>query len=199
MLSIMLNEWLLVLAQYLAAQEWSIALHESIYLYAWVETTHVLTLVLFLGMLAIIDLRMLGWAFTGLAATSLAERLNRPMLIGFAVMVVTGLTLYYAIPIRTTQSIWFRIKVVLLIAAAVNAWLFHRALRNAGATWNDQTQAPDRLRTGAGVSLLLWCGVVFTGRAIAYDWFDCHKPLSGLMFWAAGCVQELAASETASR
>jgi len=194
----MLNEWLLALAEYFAAQQWSIALHESIYLYAWVETTHVLTLVLFLGMLAIIDLRMLGWAFTGLSATSMAERLNRPMLVGFAVMVVTGFTLYYAIPIRTTQSIWFRIKVVLLIAAGINAWLFHRALRNAGATWNDRTQAPQRLRAGAGVSLLVWSGVVFTGRAIAYDWFDCHKPLSGWMFWAAGCVQELAASETAS-
>lgn len=193
----MLNEWLLSLAEYLAAQEWSIALHESIYMYAWVESTHVLTLVLFLGMLAIIDLRMLGWAFTGLAATTLAERLNRPMLIGFVIMVVTGFILYYAIPVRTTQSIWFRIKVVLLIAAGINAWLFHRALRHAEVSWDARGRAPQRLRLGAGASLLLWCGVVFAGRAIAYDWFDCHKPLSGLMFWAAGCVHELAALEAA--
>jgi uncharacterized membrane protein len=191
----MLNEWLLVLAQFFAAQEWSVALHESIYAYAWIETVHVLTLTLFLGMLVIIDLRMLGWAFGGFPATELARRLSQPMLIGFVVMVITGFILYYAIPIRTTQSIWFRIKVVLLVVAGINAWLFHRALRNAESSWNDRGLPPPRLRTGAGLSLILWSGVVFAGRAIAYDWFDCHKPLSGMMFWAAGCVQELAAFE----
>ncbi len=193
----MLNEWLLALAQFLAAQEWSIGLHESIYAYAWVETVHVLTLTLFLGMLVIIDLRMLGWAFGGFPATVLARRLNQPMLIGFVVMVITGLILYYAIPIRTTQSIWFRIKVVLLVVAGINAWLFHRALRNSAGTWSDRGLPPLRLRAGAGFSLVLWSGVVFAGRAIAYDWFDCHKPLSGMMYWAAGCVQELAALEAA--
>lgn len=193
----MLNEWLLALAQFLADQAWSIALHESIYAYAWVETIHVLTLTLFLGMLVIIDLRMLGWAFSGFPATVLARRLNQPMLIGFAVMVVTGLILYYAIPIRTTQSIWFRIKVVLLIVAGINAWLFHRVLRNRAGTWSDRGLPPLRVRAGAAFSLILWGGVVFSGRAIAYDWFDCHKPLTGLMFWAAGCVDELAAFEAA--
>jgi len=193
----MLNEWLLALAQFFAVQDWSIALHESIYAYAWIETVHVLTLTLFLGMLVIIDLRMLGWAFGGFPATVLARRLNRPMLIGFVVMVITGFILYYAIPIRTTQSIWFRIKVVLLVIAGINAWLFHRALRNSTGTWNDRGLPPLRLRAGAGFSLVLWSGVVFAGRAIAYDWFDCHKPLSGMMYWAAGCVQELAALEAA--
>lgn len=193
----MLNEWLLALAQFLAAQEWSIALHESIYAYGWVESTHVLTLTLFLGMLVIIDLRMLGWAFRGFPATVLARRLKQPMLIGFAIMVVTGLILYYAIPIRTTQSIWFRIKVVLLIVAGLNAWLFHRALQNRAGSWNDRGLSPLRLRAGAGLSLILWSGAVFAGRAIAYDWFDCHKTLSGMMYWAAGCVDELAAFEAA--
>lgn len=193
----MLNEWLLALAQFLAAQEWSVALHESIYAYGWVESTHVLTLTLFLGMLVIIDLRMLGWAFGGFPASVLARRLKQPMLIGFAVMVVTGLILYFAIPIRTTQSIWFRIKVVLLIVAGVNAWLFHRILRKTAGTWNDRGLPSLKLRAGAGLSLILWIGVVFAGRAIAYDWFDCHKPLSGMMYWAAGCVDELAAFEAA--
>ena len=126
---------------------------------------------------------------------SLAEKDERT--VAWMVMVVTGLILYYAIPIRTTQSIWFRIKVVLLIVAGINAWLFHRVLRNASGTWNDRGLPPPRLRAGAGCSLILWTGVVFSGRAIAYDWFDCHKPLSGLMFWAAGCVDELASFEAA--
>ena len=193
----MLNDGLLALAEYLAAQTWSISLHESIYMYAWIESTHVLTLTLFLGLLVIVDLRMLGWAFQSLPARQLAAHLNRPMMFGFVIMVVTGFLLYYAIPVRTTQSIWFRLKVVLLIAAGINAWLFHRALRRAGNEWDSSGSAPRRLRVGAGLSLLLWCGVVFAGRAIAYDWFDCHKPLSSTLLWAAGCVQTSLPAEIA--
>ena len=147
----------------------------------------------FLGMLVIIDLRMMGKTFTSIPAAELAERLNRPMVIGFIVMVVTGFLLYYAIPVRTTQSIWFRIKVVLLVAAGINAWLFHRAMRESVDTWSKDEIPPQRIRRGAATSLTLWLGVVFTGRAIAYDWYDCHKPQSEFIYWIAGCVDELAA------
>jgi hypothetical protein len=188
-----LNELLRNLARWLDGQAWSIGLHESLYMYAWVETTHVLTLAVFLGMLFVIDLRMLGLAFTEVPASRIAERLDRPMMVGFAVMVVTGLLLYYAIPIRTTQSIWFRIKVVLMIAAGINAWLFRSRMKAARGAWDTDRVAPKRLRIGAVLSLLLWAGVVVTGRSIAYDWFDCHKALPEFMYWAAGCVDELAA------
>ena len=45
------------------------------------------------------------------------------------------------------------------------------------------------------LSLGFWAGVVVTGRAIAYDWYDCHKELPNFMYWAAGCVDELAAMQ----
>jgi hypothetical protein len=187
-----LNELLLSLARWFEAQTWSVALHESLYMYAWVETTHVLTLMVFLGMLFVIDLRILGLIFPGVPASTIADRLDGAMLLGFAIMVVTGLLLYYAIPVRTTQSIWFRIKVVLMIAAGVNALLFRNRMRDANASWDGNGQAPKRLRMGAGLSLALWAGVVVTGRAIAYDWFDCNKALPYFMYWAAGCVDEMA-------
>jgi hypothetical protein len=37
---------------------------------------------------------------------------------GFVPMVITGVLLFYAIPVRSYQSLWFRIKVVALILAA---------------------------------------------------------------------------------
>lgn len=188
-----MNELLLSFARWLDTHEWSTGLHESIYMYSWIETTHVLTLMVFLGMLVVIDMRMLGWIFPRTPASVIAARLNTPMVIGFIIMVVTGFLLFYAIPVRSTQSIWFRIKVVLLIAAGINAWLFHRRMRESVNSWDNDPQAPKRIRTGAALSLSLWVGVVFTGRAIAYDWYDCHKPQSEFIYWAAGCVDELAA------
>ena len=59
-----LNEALLALAHWFDTHAWSTGLHESIYMYSWIETTHVLTLMVFLGMLVVIDLRMLGMAFS---------------------------------------------------------------------------------------------------------------------------------------
>ncbi|MEZ5557718.1 MAG: DUF6644 family protein [Pseudomonadales bacterium] len=189
----MLNELLLSLARWLDAMPWSIELHESLYMYAWIESTHVLTLMVFLGMLCVIDLRMLGLIFTSVPASTIAERLDRPMMIGFAIMVVTGFILYFAIPVRTTQSIWFRIKVVLLIAAGINAWLFRNKMRASQGSWDLAPKPPRRIRVGAGLSLALWSGVVITGRTIAYDWYDCHKELPYFMYWLAGCVDEMAA------
>ncbi len=186
----MLNQVLLDLAEWLDSQAWSAALHESFYMYNWVESTHVLTLMIFLGMLCVIDLRMLGLTMTNVPASVIASRLNRPMMLGFSVMIITGLLLYYAVPVRTTQSIWFRIKFILLIAAGINAWFFHRKMNQAVTSWDNDRAAPKPLRYSAALSLTLWAGVVVTGRLIAYDWYDCYRVNSELVAWAAGCMSE---------
>lgn len=188
----MLNEVLLTFARWLDSHDWSTGLHESIYMYSWIETTHVLTLMVFLGMLCIIDMKMLGWIFPDVPASRISERLAVPMVVGFVVMVITGVLLFYAIPVRSTQSIWFRIKVVLLIFAGINAYFFHKQMRASNSSWDHEPLPPRRIRVGAGLSLSLWLGVVFTGRAIAYDWYDCHKPQNEFVYWIAGCVDELA-------
>ena len=185
----MLNRLLLDFAEWMAAQSWSIGLHESLYMFNWLESTHVITLVLSLGMLVLIDLRMLGWCLTSVSAAKIAERLDKPMMIGFGLMVITGAILFTSIPIRYTQSIWFRMKMILLVAAAINAWLFRRHMQASATTWALDALPPKRTRIGAGLSLALWTGVVLCGRLIAYDWYDCGQPAnSDFMNWAAGCV-----------
>ena len=165
-------------------------MHESFYVYNWVETTHVLTLTLSLGLLLVIDLRMLGLAFTNLPATRLAQRLQTPMLLGFALMFLTGMALFYAIPVRSSQSLWLRIKLLLLLAAFINALVFHKHLRNAGPDWNNSTRAPESLRRGALISIGCWVSVVICGRLIAYDWFDCSKNPAPLISAFIGCITD---------
>ncbi len=191
----MLNEILLRFAEWLDTHAWGTALHESYYMYSWVESTHVLTLALFFGMLVVIDLRMLGWAFPSVPASTIADRLETPMFIGFGVMVITGLLLVYAVPVRTTNSIWFRMKMVLFVAACINALLFWHKMKVARDSWDNDPIPPKRIRTGAGVSLALWSGVVTFGRLMAYDWYDCHQNLPYFMYWVAGCVHEMAEFE----
>ena len=126
-----MNELIYNFAVWLDDTAYSAMLHESYYMYNWVESTHVLTLMVSLGMLFLIDLRMLGYAFPDVPASKIAERLNVPMLIGFTVMFVTGILLFYAVPVRSSQSVWFRIKMVLLVACAVNAFLFHKRMNES--------------------------------------------------------------------
>ena len=183
-----MNELIYNLAVWLDDTEWSRMLHESYYMYNWVESTHVLTLMVSLGMLFLIDLRMLGLALPDVPASRIAERLNVPMLIGFAVMFITGILLFYAVPVRTSQSLWFRIKMVLLVACAVNAFLFHKRMNESVATWDIEPRAPSRIRLGAMLSLTFWSIVVVCGRFIAYDWFDCDTRPNTLIDIVSGCV-----------
>ncbi|MYC59364.1 MAG: hypothetical protein F4X09_04110 [Gammaproteobacteria bacterium] len=184
----MLNEFIYNIAVLLDETRWSTMLHESYYMYNWVESTHVLTLMLSLGMLFLIDLRMLGLALPDVPASRIADRLNLPMLVGFTVMVITGLLLFYAVPVRSSQSIWMRIKLVLMVGLLINAILFHHRMKEAETGWDSQLRAPRNLRIGAICSLAGWSAIVMCGRFIAYDWFDCLYLDPGFMSSMAGCV-----------
>ncbi len=178
-------------AEWLDGQAWSTALHESLWVYPLVESTHVLTVMLFVGMLAMVDLRMLGFAFRQTPVSELTSRLLPWSVAGFVIMVTTGLLLFYAIPVRTAHSVWFRFKAMLLIAAAVNAWWFHRRVSRDRERWDGQPQPPLGVRIAAALSMGLWAGVIVAGRMIAYNWFDCERPQSAFVAWAAGCAAEL--------
>ena len=81
---------LLPFCQWLADTPGSIALHESLFMYPLVESAHVLTLCLFLGMAIMFDLRLLGLTLTRVPITEIKRRLGPWMIAGFCVMVITG-------------------------------------------------------------------------------------------------------------
>ena len=161
------------------------------YSYSWVEATHVLTLMVSIGTLFIIDLRMLGLLLPNVPAMEIAARLHKPMIFGFIVMFITGFLLYYAKPVETTQSLWFRIKMVLLLLAFINAYIFNSRLKATSSQWEHNPEAPGPLKKGAIISLILWCSVITMGRYIPYDWVDCRNTSNETLLWAAGCVEQL--------
>lgn len=179
---------LLSFAEWLDSQAWSTALHESFYMYPWIESTHVLTLMLFVGTLIAVDLRLLGVAFRNVPVSEMTSRMLPWTVAGFVIMVVTGVLLFYAIPVRTYQSLWFRIKVVLLIVAGINAWLMHKKIMANRSSWDTAPRPPAGARVSAAVSLMTWAGVIITGRFIAYNWFDCDRPQPDWVIFLAGCV-----------
>src|SRR5262245_62950960 len=125
---------LLPFCEWLASTRGSIALHESLYMYPIVESVHVLTLCLFVGMAVLWDLRLLGLTLRTVPVSEVHDRIFPWMKTGFAIMVVTGVLLFYAIPIRSYQNIFFRFKLILLILAGLNAFVFPNTagLRSSG-------------------------------------------------------------------
>jgi hypothetical protein len=158
--------------EWLGNTPWSIALHESTWVYPIVESIHVLSLCLFLGMAVMLDLRLLGVTMRSAPVSEVVGRLLPLTAAGFGLMVISGALLFYAIPVRTFQNVFFRTKVVLLILSGLNAWVFHGTVYRAVAEWDLDPVPPKRARMAAGFSLALWSGIVFAGRMIAYNWFD---------------------------
>ncbi len=182
---------LLSLCEWLARSEWSVALHESLYVYPLVETTHVLSLLLFVGTVVFVDLRLLGWVLRDVPVSEVTARLLPFTVAGFAISVISGALLFYAIPVRTYQSLFFRIKVLMLLAAGVNALLFQRATRRGALAWDRDPTPPRRARVAGAVSLVAWATVIVMGRMIAYNWFDCDRqPQPAFVNWAAGCIPQ---------
>jgi hypothetical protein len=180
---------LLPFCQWLAETPGSIALHESLYMYPLVESAHVLTLCVFLGLAATWDLRLLGVTLRGVPATEIKRRLGPWITGSFAVMVVTGTMLFYAIPVRSYQNIFFRIKVVMLVVAGLNAFVFHSGIDRRIREWDRDPRPPRAARRAGAASLALWAVIVVAGRMIAYNWFDCDKqPQPQIVNTLTGCV-----------
>jgi len=182
---------LLPFFQWLASTPWSVSLHESLWVYPLVESTHVWSLALFFGFTALLDLRLVGLSMRRVPVSEVVHRLLPWMIAGFSLMVVTGLLLLYAIPVRTYQSVFFRLKLVLIALAGVNAFVFHTGVFRRASEWDRDPIPPKAARRADAFSLALWVSVVFAGRMIAYNWFDCDRqPQPSIVNWAAGCVVE---------
>jgi hypothetical protein len=160
-------------------------------MYPLIESIHVWALAVFVGFAAALDVRLLGWSMRRIPVSDVARRLLPWMAAGFVVMVATGVLLFYAIPIRSYHSVWFRLKIILLILAGVNAWVFHANIWRRVADWDRDPVTPKGARVAGAASLVLWACIIFSGRMIAYNWFDCDRqPQPAFINVVAGCVVE---------
>ncbi len=102
---------LLPFAQWLAETKGSIALHESLLMYPLIESIHVWRCAVsrLCGRARCPPARVVD---ARVPVSDVARRLLPWMTAGFVVMVITGTLLFYAIPVRSYQSVWFRVKLI---------------------------------------------------------------------------------------
>ena len=135
-------------------------------------------------------LRLLGVTLKGVPVSQITQRILPWTKVAFVLMVISGVLLFFAIPLRTYHNVFFRLKAVLLIAAALNAWVFHNGgMYRRLAEWDNDAVTPRAAKLAGAFSLALWVAIIFSGRMIAYNWFDCDKPEPAVIDLLAGCVR----------
>jgi hypothetical protein len=142
-----------------------ITIRESASIFDIVESAHTLGIVLVAGTIFFVDLRLLGRGLRGEPVRDVVERVVPWTLSGFALMAFTGCWLFAGEASKLYRSPAFRIKLVLLALAGLNALLFHLTVYRRVAEW---VAVPGRARMAGWVSLVLWISIIAAGRSIAY-------------------------------
>ena len=160
-----LFEW----CQWLQHTRFATEISESDWLFPLIEGTHILTLPLSVGMIVILDLRLLGIAFCDPPGMKLILNLMRWCKFGFAVMFLTGGLLFVTQAGKAYSNPFFRTKLIFLLLAGINAVAYQKLFFPNMARWDSSSGAPAGAKLCAGFSLLLWIGVIVCGRTMAYQ------------------------------
>jgi hypothetical protein len=162
-------DWLLTFCRWVHDSTFATALRESAVVYPLVQGSHVLSLGLSVGLVLWFDLRLLGIAMRKDSVSGVFEQLRPWMMLGFALMFVTGAMLFAARAVDAYASRYFRIKIGLLTLGAINIALFHTTVDRARHEWDTSAVPPLRARVAGALSVVLWFGIIAAGRVMAFN------------------------------
>jgi hypothetical protein len=141
---------------------------ENEFAFPWIESVHVLAITLVVGSIAILDLRLLGWASRDRAVTRLSADVLPVTWGAFGVAVLSGSLLFASNAPKYLENPYFRSKLVLLALAGLNMAVFQLLVRRDLAGWDAGGPTPRAARVAAALSLILWASVVACGRWIGF-------------------------------
>src|SRR5512134_2200018 len=144
-----------------------VAMRQSLWLYPAVEIVHLAGIGLLFGSIAILDLRLLGLS-RDLPLRRLASHILPWTAASFLLIVPSGLAMFTAHASDFIASPLFALKMGLILAAGVNAALFHAGAMRTAADWDVNRAPPRAARVAAALSLLFWVSVIACGRLLAY-------------------------------
>ena len=125
------------------------------------ECFHITSSALSIGMVALVDLRLLGLAFKRQTAGQLVKDTGIWTLAGLIIVIISGLLIFSSDPIRYINNSGYVDKMVLLVLAIIFNYTIHRKV----ALSNSSGMAAKLV---GAVSLLLWISIPFGGIWISF-------------------------------
>jgi hypothetical protein len=133
-----------------------------------VQTIHILAITAVAGSALMIDLRLLGLVGVDQSLKDVSSRFLPFIWWSLLILLATGAIMIIGEPPRTLKNPVFLLKMTLLVLAIAVTGLFQYLVwRNPAfsAPGSRQRVAEEAI---AVVSMLLWVGIIFSGRWIAY-------------------------------
>jgi hypothetical protein len=147
------------------------AMRQWLWLYPAVEIVHIAGIGLLFGSIVVLDLRLLGLS-RSIPVTSLARHVLPWTAASFLLIVPSGLMMFTAHASDFIASPVFVVKMCLIMAAGLNAALFHAIVFPSVGVWDAEEMRklppPPSARFSAAASLLIWVCVIACGRLLAY-------------------------------
>jgi len=147
----------------------STAIRESTLAFPLIEGTHLLAIGVSAGTIAFTDLRLMGVVMKKDPASKVLKALLPFAIGGFIVVLITGLLLFLAEAQKSYGNLWFRFKLCFLVAAGLNALVFHAGIYRRMNKWDSDDMPPGKARMAGALSLFLWAMVIWLGRQFAYS------------------------------
>ena len=147
------------------------AMRQWLWLYPAVETVHIVGIALLFGSIAVLDVRLIGFS-RGIPVRALARQVLPWSIGSFALIVPSGLLMFVAHATDFISSPLFAVKLCLIMAALLNAGLFHAITFRTADVWDSEEMRnlppPPSARLAGVLSLALWASVIACGRLLAY-------------------------------
>lgn len=153
----------------LAIQQSHFAFWLSQGIYPIILTLHSVGLALLVGLLVVIDLRVLGIG-RGLPIPSLRGYM-KVVWIGFWTNAVSGTLLFCISPVKLFDSTLFRFKLSFIAAGLIVGALLNASLLNVGDEYATTARQSNWQRALAVLSIACWASAIFAGRWLAYTTF----------------------------
>ena len=154
--------------QWLEGSAWATEIHQSLWLFPLIETAHLFGVILLVGATSALDLRLIGLAMKEQRVSRLARRLLPWAWTGLTLQVLTGFCLFASEATRCWENTAFRLKMIMLVLAGLNALMFHQTVYRRVANWDEARVTPVGAKFAGCCSILLWFGIVAAGRWIAF-------------------------------
>jgi Family of unknown function (DUF6644) len=145
----------------------AVAMRQGLWLYPIVEIVHIVGFVVLVGAAVMFDLRLLGLS-RHLPVTGLAWHVLPRARASLVLVIPSGLLMFMAHATEMAENPAFRVKLICLAMAGLNASLFHRGVFKSISVWDQEATAPVTARIAAVLSLLLWISIISCGRLLAY-------------------------------
>ena len=145
------------------------AVAENDILFPWIESVHVLAIVLVVGTISIVDLHLLGVASLDISAKRLMRDVIPYTWGAFAVAAITGSLMFSSDATHYAHNRLFQIKLVMLALAGLNMAVFHLFGERDIERWDAPgATTPAAAKAAAVISLMAWIAVVSLGRGTGF-------------------------------